>query len=189
MRSEYEIDEEDVEGVPVSALLHEERRNRYGSVPGLDDDELADPAELERQVFLAEWGPILALPRRHEPRGVRAAIDEEGRPDWGAFGTVDFARTLPEFDRDRYRAAKLRGELEDVLIMLSIVKPRLPGRAKYLVMKYLRMGLIEVGHVVNDDMRALARLYTRARRLQEQIARLEEVSREKLQQEMAWLLT
>ena len=64
MRNENGFAEDEVEDVPVSALLHEERRNRYGSVPGLDDEELADPAELERQVYLQEFGPVLALPWR-----------------------------------------------------------------------------------------------------------------------------
>lgn len=181
--------ENDIDGVPVSALLHEERRNKYGSVPGLEDDELAEPAELERQVYLQEWGPVLALPNRHEPRGIRPAVDEEGRPDWGAFGTVDFERTVPDFNRARYKADKLRDELENVLIMVSIVKRRLPGRAKYLVLKHLRMGLIELEHIVNDDMLMLAKLYLRAQRIQEQIAKLKVVSRERLKQEMAWLLT
>lgn len=189
MRSENEFAEEEVDGVPVSALLHEQRRNRYGSVPGLDDEELADPAELERQVFFQEWGPVLALPNRYEPRGIRPAIDEEGRVDWGAFGTVDFERISPEFNRARYKADKLRDELGNVFIMLSIVKRRLPGKAKGLVLKHLRMGVIELEHVVNDDMHMLAKLYMRARRLQEQIAELTEVSRERLHREMAWLLT
>ena len=51
MRCENEFAEDEVEDVPVSALLHEARRNRYGSVPGLDDEELADPEELERQTY------------------------------------------------------------------------------------------------------------------------------------------
>lgn len=187
MRSENEFAEEEVEDVPVSALLHEERKNRYGSVPGIDDEELADPVELERQVSLQEWGPILRLPNRHEPRGIRPAIDEEGRVDWGAFGTVDFECTVPAFDKARYKADKLCDELENVLIMLSIVKHRLPGRAKYLVLKYLRMGVIGEEHIVNEDVLALAKLYQRARRLQKEIAELREVSRHNVRRDMAWL--
>jgi len=45
-------------------LVKREQANRYGSVEGLDDEELADPEELERQVFAEEWAPILALPER-----------------------------------------------------------------------------------------------------------------------------
>ena len=48
--------------VPESVLLRRELVNKYGSVPGLDDSELADPDELERQVFVQEFGPLLALP-------------------------------------------------------------------------------------------------------------------------------
>ena len=62
MRAEELVD--GVGGVRVSPLISVERRNPYGSVPGLDDEELATPEELERQVMLAEWGPVLALPVR-----------------------------------------------------------------------------------------------------------------------------
>jgi len=163
---ENEFVEEEVEDVPVSALLHEDRRNKYGSVAGLDDEELADPEELERQVMLQEWGPILLLSNRHEPRGVRPAIDEEGRIDWVAFGTVDFERIRPSFDKVRYKADKLKDELENVLIMLSIVGRRLAGRAKHQVLRYVQMGVIVEEHIVSEDMRAFARLYLRAKRLQ-----------------------
>ena len=65
MKHETEFEDEcEVEDVPVSPLLSEDRKNRYGSVPGLDDEELAEPWELERQVTLQEWGPVLALPVR-----------------------------------------------------------------------------------------------------------------------------
>lgn len=188
MRNENGFAEDEVEDVPVSALLHEERRNRYGSVPGLDDEELADPAELERQVYLQEFGPVLALPSRDEPRGIRPAIDEEGHVDWGAFGTVDFERIRPSFDKARYKADRLREELRDVLIMFATVKRRLPGQARQ-VLKYLRMGLIELEHIANDDMLALAKLYRRARKLQGQIAELREVSRDEIRRELAWLVT
>ena len=50
--------------VPESALLQREHCNRYGSVPGLDDSELADPDELERQVLKQEFAPVLALPEK-----------------------------------------------------------------------------------------------------------------------------
>jgi hypothetical protein len=188
MQCKSELPEHIVADVPVSALLHAERQNRYGSVPGLDDDELAEPAELERQVVLQEWGPILALPVRYEPRGVRPAIDEEGRVDWGAFGTVDFSRVRPDFDKARYKADKLREELRNVLIMFSIVKERLPGKAKYLVLKYLRMGVIDEEDIVSWDMWALAELDRRARYLQQRIDELREVSKAKREREAEALL-
>jgi len=57
--------------VPESALLKVEQGVSYGSVPGLDDDELADPAELERWMMIQEWGPILVLPVRDQQGGIR----------------------------------------------------------------------------------------------------------------------
>ena len=68
----------EVEDVPVSPRLCKERRNRYGSVPGLDDEELASPEELERQVFMEEWWPVLRLPVRHRKSPIRPTIDEDG---------------------------------------------------------------------------------------------------------------
>jgi hypothetical protein len=64
---------------------------------------------------------------------------------------VDFERTRPEFDKARYKADKLREKLKDVLIMLGIVKERLPGKAKDLVLKYLRTGIIGLEHITNED--------------------------------------
>ena len=55
-----------------------ESPNPYGSVPGLDDDELADPQELERLVYIEEWGPILALPGGEATVGVAEALGWEG---------------------------------------------------------------------------------------------------------------
>ena len=162
--------------VPESPLLSREKAKKYGSVPGLDDEELADPAELERQVIREEFGPILRLPQRQKRWGLQPAIDESGDVDWGAFATVDFERTRPEFDKARYKAEKLREELRDALIILDIVKERLPGKAKYRVLKYLRMGVIDFEDIASDDMRDIARLYLRVRRLQREIGEATEAS-------------
>ena len=59
--------------VPASVLVKREQANRYGSVEGLADEELADPDELERQAFREEWAPILALPRRKSKCDIRPA--------------------------------------------------------------------------------------------------------------------
>ena len=93
-----------------------ERPDRYGSVPGLDDEELADPEELQRWVTFQEWGPILALPVKRRHRWIRPTVDELGHLDYGAFGTVDFERLYGKFDKARYKADKLREELEAQLI-------------------------------------------------------------------------
>jgi hypothetical protein len=170
--------------VPESALLRRERGNRYGSVRGLDESELADPAELERQVWQQEFGPLLALPVRASGSGIRPEIDENGHVDWGAFGSVDFDRYAGGFDKARYKADKLREQRKDVLILLGIVNDRIRTVAKYKVLKYLRMGIIELEHIVNPDMAALARLYLRAQRLRQEIYRLREAS-ERRQQRVA----
>ena len=158
--------------VPGSALLRRKRRSKYGSVPDLDDEELADPGELERLAYIQEFAPVLALPVQSKSSGIRPDIDENGGVDWGAFGTVDFERTRPAFDKARYKADKLREELRDVLILLSIVQERLPRKAKYLVLKYLRLGIIELEHIASEDMIAVARMERRARRLQQGIREL-----------------
>ncbi len=175
--------------VAESALLKREHKNRYGSVPGLADSELANPEELERQVWINEFGPVLALPVERKKRWIRPAIDEDGRLDWGAFGTVDFERMYP-FNKVLYKADKLSEQLKNVLIMFSIVNERVKGRAKYLVLKYLKMGIIELEHIVDNDMRALARLYLRILRLRKGITELREVSeRRRQRQAEAFLLS
>jgi len=164
--------------VPASVLLRREQGNRYGSVPGLADEELADPDELERQVFVEEWAPILALPKPRRKCDIRPAIGEDGRLDWGAFATVDFERSYGSFDKARYKAERLREERRDKLIMLSIVEERLPGKAASLVVKYLRMGIITMEDIVNEDMLALAKLWRQVWAKQAEIARLHKGSRQ-----------
>ena len=72
------IETEDNIVVPASVLVKVERDTGYGSVPGLDDDELADAAELERWVMIQEWGPILALPVQRGRWDIRPTVDEDG---------------------------------------------------------------------------------------------------------------
>jgi len=181
MKQEIEFEENcRMDDVPVSAVLTVQRRNKYGSVPGLDDNELADPDELERQVMLDEFGPVWIVPVKGGRSEVKPGWDEDSGINWGAFGTVDFDRYRGHFDRAIYKADKLKEELKDLVIRIAIVKARLPGRAKYVVLKYLRMGVIEMGHIVNADMLILARLYMRARRLRQEIWQLEEAGRARM---------
>ncbi|MHC4639352.1 MAG: hypothetical protein ACYTBV_17895 [Planctomycetota bacterium] len=160
--------------VAESALLKREHSNKYGGVEGLADNELANPDELERQVYREELAPILALPIQGNRCSLRPAIDEDGSVCWGAFGTIDFERMYP-FNKTIYKADKLCEQLKNVLIMFSIVNERLKPRAKYTVLKYLKMGIIELEHIVDNDMRALGRLYLRVRRMRKEIAELREV--------------
>jgi hypothetical protein len=188
MKNETEFEDEcEVDDVPVSPLFSEERRNRYGSVPGLDDEELAEPWELERQVFLDEWGPVLALPVRTRRGWIQPGYDEDFGIDFGAFASVDFDRIRPEFDKALYKADKLKEQRRDVLIIMSIVKERLP-KARYKVLKLLQQGIIELEDIQNEDMRGYARLYLRALRLQKQIAELREASwKRRKAKAAAWL--
>ena len=87
--------------VPASALRREQQRTRYGTLADLPDEELADPAELERVMHKEMWGPILTLPRQRYERRIRPGFDEDGGVEWGAFGTVDFDRHREDFDRLR----------------------------------------------------------------------------------------
>ncbi|MBC8218736.1 MAG: hypothetical protein H8E73_09750 [Planctomycetes bacterium] len=166
--------------MPESVLLKRERPSRYGSVPGLDDSELLSPDELERQVYRQEFEPILALPVKRGKNGIRPTVDEDGGFVFGAFGNVDFERRYP-FNKTLYKADELRQQLKDLLILFSIVNDKIKTRAKYLVLKYLRMGIIELEHIENNDMRALARLYLRARRMRTEIAELWEASERRRQ--------
>jgi len=167
--------------VAESALLRREHKDRFGHVPGLDDSELADPDELERQVLRQEFGPVLALPIAKSRSCIRPNIEQDGSVDWGAFGTVDFDRYSGSFDKVRYKAEKVREQLKDLKILFSIVNERIKTRAKYLVLKYLRMGIIELEHIANNDMRALGRLYLRAKRMRKEIAELWEASERRRQ--------
>lgn len=175
--------------VPLWAVLAKRRKNKYGGIPDLPDDELADPEELERQVYYDEYGPVLRLPVRGERSEFRPVVDESGHVDRGAFGTVDFDRRAMHFDKQRYRLERLRDELEHVLIMLGTVKRRLPGRAKYLVLKHVRMGVIDIEHIASQDLVFMVHLYGRARRLQDEIARLDESGRAMAPRQVAWLMS
>lgn len=177
MKQEFE-DECEVEDVPVSPLLSEERRNRYGSIPDLPDEELATPEELERQVFLQEWGPVLQLPVRGRSSPIQPNVDEYFGVDYGAFATIDFERSMPEFDKARYKADRLKEELRNVIIMMETVSDRLP-KAKYRVLKLLKRGVIALEHIENSDMLAMARYYLRAGRLQQQMKQLKDASWER----------
>ena len=166
---------EEVEGerieVPGSAVITISRSRGWGNVPGLEDEELLDEQELERWLEHQEWGPVLALPAKKRSCTLRPSMDEEGRVDWGAFGTVDFERMYGSFDKARYKADILREKLKDVLITLDIVRRRLPP-AGYLVLKLVQMGIISSDHVTSEDVRAVLRLRRQVQRLRDEIADL-----------------
>jgi hypothetical protein len=157
------------ERIPIERV----RPSLYGSVPGLDDGELADPEELERWIMLEQWGPILALPTPVRS-GFHPSRDEFGNLD-GAFGSVDFERLYGRFDKARYKADKLREQLRYTLIMLEMVMRRLPGLSKFMVLRLLRTNVIDLDHIDDERMHAIARWYLRSIRLREEIQQLREV--------------
>ena len=112
-----DLDIEDGIEVPESALLRRIPKS-YGHVPGMADSELLEPQELERMVFMHEFGPVLALPVEPRKSVIKPTVDEEGRLDWGAFGTVDFDRYTGGFNKARYKADRLTEQLKDKLITL-----------------------------------------------------------------------
>lgn len=164
--------------VPESVLLKVERDSGYGSVPGLDDKELADPAELERQISLAEWGPILALPCKSFNGSIRPAIDEFGHLDWGAFGTVDFERLRGPFDKARYKADKLQEKLRNDLIMLDLVRERVPAEARGAIRTLALHTEVDLDNIENYNEWTYAKWLRRVRNLSRQIHDLRQYSRQ-----------
>ena len=163
--------------VPESALLRVERDRGYGTVPDLEDEELADPEELERQVFLAEWGPILALPCKGFNGGIRPAVDESGHLDWGAFGTVDFSRLRPPFDKARYKADRLQEQLRDDMFMLDLMRERVGPEARGWVRSLALHTQVDLDGIDKPNERAYAKWLRRVRRLSDEIRELREFSR------------
>jgi hypothetical protein len=161
---------EDIE-LPESALLRVERNSGYGTVPGLEADELADAAELERQVFVAEWGPILALPFKAYD-GIRPTIDEFGRLDWGAFGTWDFERLRDPFDKARYKADKLQEKLRNDLMMLDLVRERLSPEARGRVRRLAMDNQLDVDDIDDPKEWSYARWIRKVRELSNEIHEL-----------------
>ena len=174
--------------VPAPVWMEPLKQARYGTIADLPEEELADPEELERQVYREEFAPILALPAPSRGSGIRAAVADNGGVDWGAFGTVDFDRHRPEWDKARYKADKLREQVKNLLITFAVIRDRIPGRAKYRVLKYLQMGILDIGQIEDFDMYQLAEVSRRIRRLQGQIAELEQASRARQAKRLrAWL--
>ena len=172
------IIEEGIE-VPESALLRVERGRGYGSIPGLEDEELSDSAELERQIFLEEWAPILALPCKGFNGHIRPTIDELGHLDWGAFGTVDFARLRPPFDKARYKADRLQEQLRDHLLMLELVRERVSPQDRGRVRRLAACPEVDLDDFDHPDERAYAKWLRRVRRLADEIRGLREFSRQR----------
>jgi len=173
--------------VPESALRRAEERNVYGSLPDLDDEELADPDELERQVYLQEFGPLLALPVKGKGNGFRLEFVDSGGLEFSAFATVDFDRTRPRFDKARYKLDRLRDRLKDVLIMFSVILERMPKQAA-TVLRLLKQGVIGREHLATEDIQALADLQAKADGVRAEIQEVRESLQRRREREAARIL-
>ena len=162
--------------------------NRYGTIPDLPEEELVDPDELERVAYKEMWWPILRLPQQRWECPIRPNIDEDGRIDWGAFGSVDFDSYRPQFDKLRYKVEKLREKLKDRVIMLKIMSARIPGKTKIKILKLVRTGVLDIGNIVDNQMYFLAEMYIQAWGLREQIERLQVKRKQRHEEDLeAWL--
>ena len=164
--------------VPAAARRQEQRRTRYGTLADLPDEELADPDELERVVYKQMWWPILRLPQQRWECPIRPNMDEDGRVDWGAFGTVDFESYRPQYSKLRYKVEKLKEKRKDILMTYEMIRDRIPGTAKYKILKLVRKGVLDTDDIENWDMQQLALTFLRALRIREEIQQLLEKSRE-----------
>lgn len=187
MKQRIRIEVFDGVEVPVSPLLKRQRSSRYGSVADLDDEELIEPAEIDR-VFLREaFAPILALPVKSKKGGIKPNIDEDGTVEWGAFGTVDFDKYV-EFDKLRYKIDKLREELFNERIMMEMLSEKIESKEKYKILEKAEAGLIDADEISNFEMFCLAKRYMRAKRIQREIATLEKKSQERREDKARKLL-
>ena len=163
--------------VPASALRQEQRRTKYGVLADLPDEELADPDELERVVSKQLWWPVFSLPQQRWECSIRPNMDEDGHVDWGAFGTVDFDGYRPQHSKLRYRAEQMKEQLKDRVNLLRVLSDRIPGAAKYKILRLVRKGLLDADDIEDFDMWQLAVGYVRAWRLRREIQQMLEKSR------------
>jgi len=166
--------------VPESPLLKRQRPNRYGSIEGLPDEELADPDELERLYWMEEFAPVLALPEKKARKNwIRPNIDEDGRIEIGAFASVDFDRYKPQFDKMLCKADRLMEEVANQCLIMETISARIKTLAKYKVIEYVKNGILDMGDIVDFDMYCLAERYMRTRRIMREINELRKKSWEK----------
>lgn len=175
----HDMDEEQFENVGGIPILPVRREQGLGSVPGLDDEELADPAELDRQAFLADWGPILSLPVKSVYGGIRPGTDEEGKLEWGAFGTVDFERLRGPFDKARYKAEKMEEDVRDAVIKLEMFSARLPAEKVNELQARLRDDSFDIDDLDDNNEYGFANWYSRVIRLRSEIRELRRYSWER----------
>ena len=166
------------DGAEVAPPAWIRAENRFGSVPGLPDNELASPAELERAYYRELWGPILMLPKP-KSASFNPAWDCHSELGYNGFATVDFERMMPEFDKARYTIDKLKEQLKDLVIMVSIVNERIKDVRKYKILRLVGKGILDADDIQHGGLWQLAVMYKRALRLKKEILRLQEMRRQR----------
>ena len=177
MNTHDDFDVEPIHDVPNLGNVTVERPDPYGSVPGLDKDELADPHELASMAFQEQWGPILSLPERYPRSTILPQRDESGKWDLGAFETADFDRIYP-FDSARYKADKIEDECRSLRVRFELAMERVPGSAKHEVLSLYRRDVLELDHITDENMRIAVTMDARIRRKREEIRPLRDYSRQ-----------
>jgi hypothetical protein len=163
--NDMEIEESEL---PVSGVVRVQRPSGYGVVADLDEEAPADIGELQRIIAYQMYGPVIDLPGRGGRLG-HVVLDADGEVDWDAIGPAGGRRRRAR-PAPSGRADQLRAELGRVLGTIGLLTERVPGTAKYLVLKYVRMGILDAEHVTNHDLRQLVKLEAKARQLREQLA-------------------
>jgi hypothetical protein len=111
----------------------DERQHKYGNVPGMNNDELADPVELERLSAWQMWGPVLALRPQWSKARIAYCNDGSGAIDWGAVGTI----TCHRVESDRPDAARANRQILELVRPNGVIRapvnrrteaPRFPER-------------------------------------------------------------
>ncbi|HNQ22556.1 MAG TPA: hypothetical protein PKK06_05620 [Phycisphaerae bacterium] len=154
------IEDIDRDELPVNGSIQVLRNTGYGTIAELDDEEPADVHELQCLAAWQMYAPLLALPGRYGQTG-RVVLDADGEIDWDRIGPAGGRRRRPQQSRTG------RDDVRRVLGLISLLLERIPGTAKYAVLRYLRMGILRPEHVSSADLRAVAQLEARARSLQQ----------------------
>ncbi len=171
---------EDGVEVPPPTLFKPLRNNGYGSIQDLPDEELASPQELEHIAFLMDYEPVLLLPK---PKAAKynPALNWSN-PDYNAFLSTDFDRIMPEFDKLRYKADKLKEQLNDVMITVAVMNEKIQKKVKYKLLRWIRDGRIEPDQIKDCQIWQLAKYYKRALFLKKEILRLQDARCKRQQQ-------
>ena len=93
---------------------------------------------------------------------------------------MDFDKYV-HFDKALYKADKLKEELFHERLMMELISSHIKTTAKYKVIKYVLTGILDVDDISDVEMYCLAKRCLRARRLQREIAELQERSRKRRQ--------